>query len=581
MSYVALYRAYRPQYFREVVGQKHIVLTLQNALKLNKVAHAYLFSGPRGTGKTTLAKIMAKALNCEDGIVTEPCGKCDLCRGITEGKISDVIEIDAASNNGVDEIREIRDKVKFLPSSGRYKVYIIDEVHMLSNGAFNALLKTLEEPPHHVIFILATTEPHKIPATILSRCQRFDFQGISSEDIHSKLKEVALSENLKVEDAALETISEVCDGGMRDALSLLDQSISYSSDDLISLSDVLAVSGNVSNELIIDLISSCKNNNQEEILGYVTKLVNDGKEIHKIVSDIITFLRDILLFKVGFGEKIIFKNPKFISLCNEINNQIVYEWLNNLNDVQNNIKFTNQKRTYLELGLLKMSDKKLNDYNSLTQRIEKLEKELIYLRDMKPEIKKEEVEKYPVDNEIIIEEAIGQESLDLVYEEIVLDDTFVTTKDVEKILNSGKKEYKEKVQKIIDNYKEKNPNNLILHIFGKGFVAAVSDKEALIVLDDEARCNRLIKKENYDKFINIINKGEKLIDNFICITNDNWNEIYLDYLSQFKQNISKPILKEIKMMVKKVDNNYKEKVDEVIEQAYNLFGKDIVKIKEN
>ena len=252
MAYVALYRAYRPQKFVDVVGQEHIIKTLQNAIELNKVAHAYLFCGPRGTGKTTLAKIMAKAMNCVHGPLKEPCGECEICQGITKGTVSDVIEIDAASNNGADDIRALRDTVKFLPAVGKYKVYIIDEVHMLSNAAFNALLKTLEEPPKHVIFILATTEPYKLPNTILSRCQRFDFQSISIDDILRRLEIVANEENVKISKEALYQIATSAEGGMRDALSLFDQCISFSINEEINLDDVLAVSGNVSYIKIIE-----------------------------------------------------------------------------------------------------------------------------------------------------------------------------------------------------------------------------------------------------------------------------------------------------------------------------------------
>ncbi|MCS3380764.1 DNA polymerase III subunit gamma/tau, partial [Bacillus velezensis] len=225
MGYQALYRVFRPQQFEDVVGQEHITKTLQNALLQKKFSHAYLFSGPRGTGKTSAAKIFAKAVNCEHAPVEEPCNECAACKGITNGSISDVIEIDAASNNGVDEIRDIRDKVKFAPSAVTYKVYIIDEVHMLSIGAFNALLKTLEEPPAHCIFILATTEPHKIPLTIISRCQRFDFKRITSKAIVGRMKTIVDAEQLKVEEGALDIIASAADGGMRDALSLLDQAV--------------------------------------------------------------------------------------------------------------------------------------------------------------------------------------------------------------------------------------------------------------------------------------------------------------------------------------------------------------------
>lgn len=255
MSYQALYRVFRPQLFEDVVGQEHITKTLQNALLQKKFSHAYLFSGPRGTGKTSAAKLFAKAVNCEHAPVSEPCNECSACKGITNGSISDVIEIDAASNNGVDEIRDIRDKVKFAPSAVTYKVYIIDEVHMLSIGAFNALLKTLEEPPEHCIFILATTEPHKIPLTIISRCQRFDFKRITSQAIVGRMGKIVEAEQFKVQDGALDIIASAADGGMRDALSLLDQAVSFSGDEL-TVDDALLITGAVSQHYIGKLAST-------------------------------------------------------------------------------------------------------------------------------------------------------------------------------------------------------------------------------------------------------------------------------------------------------------------------------------
>ena len=249
MNYQALYRVWRPQQFIDVVGQEHVTKTLQNALLQQKISHAYLFSGPRGTGKTSAAKILAKAVNCERAPISEPCNECDACRGITDGTIPDVIEIDAASNNGVEEIRDIRDKVKFAPSSVPYKVYIIDEVHMLSIGAFNALLKTLEEPPKHVIFILATTEPHKIPLTIISRCQRFDFRRITSQAIVNRMRLIMDESAISCEEKALQMIARAADGGMRDALSLLDQAISYSNE-IVTVEDALTVTGAVSQNFL-------------------------------------------------------------------------------------------------------------------------------------------------------------------------------------------------------------------------------------------------------------------------------------------------------------------------------------------
>jgi len=294
MAYKALYRTYRPQTFDEVAGQEHIVKTLKNALATGKIAHAYLFAGPRGTGKTTMAKLFAKALNCEEGIGHQ-CNECKNCVSIIEGNHPDVLELDAASNNGVDEIRELIDKVKYGTILGRYKVYIIDEVHMLSAGAFNALLKTLEEPPEHVIFILATTEPHKILPTILSRCQRYDFTKVSEVDIKERLKAILLNENVEYVEDAVELIVSLADGGMRDALSILEKVLAYSNNRLV-VEDVLNIFALESKEEKIKLLKSIVNHDMSDVLSRLNNYVTKGTDIKRLTEDLLSILKDIVIY---------------------------------------------------------------------------------------------------------------------------------------------------------------------------------------------------------------------------------------------------------------------------------------------
>ncbi|MBM7606751.1 DNA polymerase-3 subunit gamma/tau [Metabacillus crassostreae] len=386
MGYQALYRVFRPQVFHDVVGQEHITKTLQNALLQNKFSHAYLFSGPRGTGKTSAAKIFAKAVNCEKSPVAEPCNECAACKGITNGSISDVIEIDAASNNGVDEIRDIRDKVKYAPSSVEYKVYIVDEVHMLSIGAFNALLKTLEEPPRHVIFILATTEPHKIPLTIISRCQRFDFRRITASAIVGRMKEIVHNQEIVVDESALDVIARAADGGMRDALSLLDQAISYS-DEKVTLDEALLITGSVSQNFIGKIAEAINQKDVSTALQSLDQLMYQGKDPSRFIEDFIYYYRDMLLYQTAPTLEDVLErvsvDEQFIELSKEIPSSAIYDTIETLSKSQQEMKWTNHPRIFLEVAIVKLCQQSngatqydQEGYQSLLEKITNLQSEL-------------------------------------------------------------------------------------------------------------------------------------------------------------------------------------------------------------
>ncbi|HWI47919.1 MAG TPA: DNA polymerase III subunit gamma/tau [Rummeliibacillus sp.] len=358
MTYQAFYRVYRPQSFREMSGQSHVKRTLQNALLANKTTHAYLFSGPRGTGKTSTAKIFAKALNCEHAPTDEPCNECETCKSVTNGSHPDVIEFDAASNSSVDEMREIIEKVRFAPASARYKVYIIDEVHMLSTSAFNALLKTLEEPPSHVVFILATTEPHKIPATIISRCQRFDFKRLSSIDILDRMKVVLEDIHLPYDEQALKVITKSAAGGMRDALSMLDQVVSFSGEKL-TLEDALFVTGSISQEIFYELAKSLAEKDVARVLAMLEQLMSEGKDAVRLSEDLITFFRDLLLIQTApdLGDllELATTDEKFQTLANDFSMDTLYSYIDILSKTQQEMRLSLHSKVYLETALLKMS----------------------------------------------------------------------------------------------------------------------------------------------------------------------------------------------------------------------------------
>ena len=379
MSYTALYRKFRPAVFDDVKGQDHIITTLQNQIRANRIGHAYLFCGTRGTGKTTVAKIFAKAVNCEHPVEGSPCGECAMCRSIAAGTSMNVIEIDAASNNGVDNIREIREEVTYRPTEGRYKVYIIDEVHMLSIGAFNALLKTLEEPPEYVIFILATTEIHKIPVTILSRCQHYDFKRISIETITGRMKELMDTEKVEVEDRALTYIAKAADGSMRDALSLLDQCIAFYLGQRLTYDNVLEVLGAVDTDVFSRLLRKILQRDVAGVLDIVEDLVMMGRELTQLASDFTWYLRNLLLLKTSDNiEDVLDVSTENMAQLKEeaqmIETDMLFRYIRIFSELSGQLKYSTQKRVMLEVALIKMCVPAMEtDQDSVLDRIRAVE----------------------------------------------------------------------------------------------------------------------------------------------------------------------------------------------------------------
>ncbi len=566
MAYQALYRVWRPTNFRDVVGQEHITRTLQNALLQEKVAHAYLFTGPRGTGKTSAAKIFAKAINCERAPVEEPCGECSACRGIQDGSISDMIEIDAASNNGVDDIREIRDKVKYAPTAVDYKVYIIDEVHMLSQGAFNALLKTLEEPPEHVVFILATTEPHKIPLTIISRCQRFDFKRISQQSITERLNYILTEENIQFEENAIIHISLTAEGGMRDALSLLDQAIAYSEDTQITMDDVLAVTGSIAQERLLQLTNVLLEHDAKETLQLLDEQLQSGKDPGRFVFDFIHYLRDLLMYKSSRGQAEVLSRAIPTDAFKEQAEAVSRNWLESaiaiLNKVQQDMRWTNSPQVLLEVALLDLQEIEMNastreeaaapaeDTAALQRQVAQLEKELQRLKEQGVQVKQEaapakETKRKPSRGTVY----------KIPYEKIRHTLTEATKEDIQVV--------KQNWVQFMDQLKRNSPP---AHAKLVDSQPKAASKDSLIIsFKYEIHCSLVMENQTMIESQLSEYTGKQLT--MIPVPEEAWKSIREDFLSQ--QQAADPVEKEAK------------EEDPLVAEARKLVGDELLEIKES
>jgi len=557
---------FRPQSFNDVVGQEHVTKTLRNAISKEKQSHAYIFSGPRGTGKTSIAKVFAKAINCLNPHDGEPCNECAVCKGITQGTNGDVIEIDAASNNGVDEIRNIRDKVKYAPSESKYKVYIIDEVHMLTTGAFNALLKTLEEPPAHAIFILATTEPHKIPPTIISRAQRFDFKAISTEQIVERLRFVAQEQSLDYEEAALEFIAKASEGGMRDALSIMDQAIAFG-DEHLTLQDVLDVTGSVDEASLNELFNDIVNGNVKEAFSRYHHFVSEGKEVNRLINDMIYFVRDTIM------NKTINEQTSYDALT-QFDLETLYHMIDIINDTLVSIRFSVNQNVHFEVLLVKLAEMvKTNptkvenvattpvatepNNEVLLQRMEQLENEL---KTLKAQGISQSNKKHTQTNTHSRSKRQSKAAFSMTQIAKVLDEA--NKEDIQLL--------KEHWQEVID-YAKSNDKKSLVSLLQNSIPVAASRKRVLIQFDEEIHCEIVNKDEEKRKNIenvvcNIIDKNVEVVG----VPSDQWMRVRSEYINHRKQNDHHSS--------ESTKDNTKEETSDIAQKARDLFGEDTVNI---
>ena len=562
MSYLALYRKYRPIDFDSVYGQEEVVTVIHNAIVNNKISHAYLFSGPRGTGKTTIAKIIARLVNCEHLIDSKPCGKCYNC--VNFNNSNDVVEIDAASNNGVDEIRELRDKINLVPSNSKYKVYIIDEVHMLTNQAFNALLKTLEEPPSHVIFILATTEPSKIPLTIASRCQKFRFSKISDDKIVDRLREIAKMENIEVTDDALYEIARISDGGMRDSINLLDQLVSYCNSK-ITVEDVYAVNGSVSYNDLFLLLNNILSNNKVDIINFIDNIDADGKEINKFIQELMLFLKDVILYKnTNVLSNINVKNEYIIEISKLYSDDLLYKLIEELNNIQSSVKLSTHGSIIFMTLILKFSDEIVK-----VEKIDKINNNNIEIPKDDEATKNDKVVKLNKEEKNISREInMAGNNLKLSDEEINIRINNALATASKDILNNIKSNWD-----IIDDYVFDDNFSVISGLL-KDFIPVVASEKYIIFSN-----NMLSVVDRFNESSTDIEKFLKKVFDFnpivVAITTKRWDEEKSKYISNLKSGIKYSIIESSDNKTNVNAHVSKGPVDDLI----NLVGEGIIEYK--
>lgn len=583
MAYQALYRTWRPQRFEDVVGQEMITKTLRNAVMTNQTSHAYLFTGPRGTGKTSTAKIFAKAINCHHQENGEPCNECEICKAITNGSLNDVLEIDAASNNGVEEIRDIRDKVKYAPTQADYKVYIIDEVHMLSTGAFNALLKTLEEPPVNVVFILATTEPHKIPATIISRTQRFDFKRITSATILKRMEYILNQKDIQYEDAALKVIAKAAEGGMRDALSILDQVISFGENN-VTLENALLVTGSVTKMDLLNYLQAVVDQKTPEALEMIHKLVQDGKDASRIVEDLVEYCRDLLLYQQSPAmleeTELGMLDEDFKKFAQEIEPETVYQMINILNEQQENMRYTSHPTVYLEVLTVKLSQLKNQPQVSqanvqpaisadqaqidrLMNRIQQLQNQINSLQQTQPQAAR------PVRRQVVSTNQTKVKEVKVNYEK------------VNEVLGNATRADLNRFQQVWGDLVNMLtvPQRAIMSVSRP---VAASSEGVVIGFEYPYLCQKAIDdRELQDALTNGLSR---LVDqdlSLLFLPNEQWLKIRKDYLAKRK------VGKANAQPTVPVENNAADPQGEepaqppIVAEAQKLFGKETVQVKED